>query len=662
MRDWLSHRVAATPNATALVRAADGESWTYDDLDRLVDGTAGRLAAFGIDSRTTLGIHLAPQVGYVGLIHAAMRLGATFVPIGHDLTPREIADRAEAADVDDVVCGAETEATAVEALSDADVRVLSVDDPDRDGVHAVHDADPGPIGEPTWTFADTLCLLFTSGTGGRPKPVEVTAGNAFFSAVASAFRLGVRRDDRWLLTLPLHHAGGLSPVLRTVLYGTTIVLREGFDPGGAADDVDRYDVTGVSLVPTMLTRMLDSRGTLSDSIRAVLLGGAPASEQLVERCENYSIPVYPTYGMTETASQITTATPEEAFDHPGTVGRPLMWTDLTVVDDDGDPVETGEVGEFVVAGPTVTLGYHDMPEANDAAFGPFGLHTGDVGRVDADGYVHVLNRRDDRIITGGENVEPGEVAAILRSHPDVEDVAVVGIDDETWGERVGALIVPANDGSDDAEGSNRDDGHNGPAEPDRDDGRNDADEPTHDGDELPAESDTGNEGDDRPSLDESNPTDEPVSMDERDLIEHARSELAAFKLPRTIAYAADLPRTVSGTVDRSAARARLEERGEPVEVPEIDFDEAGFEPADPKPARDGATDAEAGRNADGDDGDDPDVVEGDVAVAEDDGGDPDADRGDPDVDGGDPIAADEGGSRSAGDAIGDSDASDASED
>jgi O-succinylbenzoic acid--CoA ligase len=652
MRDWLSHRVAATPNATALVRAADGESWTYDDLDRLVDGTAGRLAAFGIDSGTTLGIHLAPQVGYVGLIHAAMRLGATFVPIGHDLTPREIADRAEAADVDDVVCGAETEATAVEALSDADVRVLSVDDPDRDGVHAVHDADPGPIGEPTWTFADTLCLLFTSGTGGRPKPVEVTAGNAFFSAVASAFRLGVRRDDRWLLTLPLHHAGGLSPVFRTVLYGTTIVLREGFDPGGAADDIDRYDVTGVSLVPAMLTRMLDSRGTLSDSLRAVLLGGAPASEQLVERCENYSIPVYPTYGMTETASQITTATPEEAFDHPGTVGRPLMWTDLTVVDDEGDPVETGEVGEFVVDGPTVTPGYHDMPEANDAAFGPFGLHTGDVGRVDADGYAHVLNRRDDRIITGGENVEPGEVAAILRSHGDVEDVAVVGIDDETWGERVGALIVPANDGRNDAERS-------GP-----DDERNDADEPTHDAEEPPAGSDTEVEGDGdgSSSMDEPNPTDESAPMDELDLIEHARSELAAFKLPRTIAYAEELPRTVSGTVDRSAARARIEERGEPIEIPEIDFDEAGFEPADPEPARDGTTDSETGRDADGDDGDDRDAAEGDVAVAEDDGGDPDADRGDPDVDDGDPIADDEGGSRSAGDAIGDSDASDASED
>ncbi|MFA9516090.1 AMP-binding protein [Halopenitus sp. H-Gu1] len=575
MRDWLSHRVAATPNATALVRAADGESWSYADLDRLVGETAGRLAALDVDRTTRLGIHLSPCVGYVGLVHAAMRLGATLVPIGHDLTPREIAARTERADPDVVVCGSETEVTAFEALGNSSVRVLSVDEPDHDDVIAIHDADPKPVEEPTWTLEEPLCLLFTSGTSGQPKPVEITAENVFFSAIASAFRLGVRPDDCWLVTLPLHHAGGLSPVFRTVLYGTTLVLREEFAPGEAADDIDQYDVTGVSLVPTMLTRMLDSRGTLSDSLRTVLLGGAPASDQLLKRCENYSIPVYPTYGMTETASQIATATPEEAFDHLGTVGRPLLWNDLSVVDDTGNPVEPGDVGEIVVSGPTVTPRYYDQPESTAEAFGPLGFHTGDAGRIDTDGYVYVLNRLDDRIITGGENVEPGEVADVLHSHPAVLDVAVAGVPDEMWGERVGALIVP-------------DDDRNAPNGDGQEvDGSADGNGSSSDGDVVDSESektDTDSESDDRSPI------------DEHDLLEHARSQLSAFKMPRAIAYQDELPRTVSGTVDREAARATLIEEGTSIEVPEFDFDEAGFEPADPEPAPD--SDASDDRNED----------------------------------------------------------------
>ncbi|SEH47010.1 O-succinylbenzoic acid--CoA ligase [Halopenitus malekzadehii] len=668
MRDWLSHRVVAAPNATALVRAADGEAWTYADLGRLVEETAGRLAAHGVTPGTHLGVHLSPRVGYVGLVHAAMRLGATLVPIGHELTPREIGVRLDRADVDVLVCGAETERTAIEGASGSGIPILSVDTPGGTGnsgdsgdsvaedsedsgdavnsggsvssdessgsVTALHDPDPESVPTPSWEPADRLCVLFTSGTSGRPKAVELTAGNVLFSAIASGFRLGVHPDDRWLVTLPLHHAGGLSPIYRSVLSGTTIVLREDFDPGEAADDIDRYDVTGVSLVPTMLTRMLERRGTLSDSLRTVLLGGAPASEGLIERCENYSIPVYPTYGMTETASQIATATPEEAFANPGTVGRPVFWTDLTVVDDEGEPVDRGETGELVVAGPTVSPGYYGDPDATADAVDEHGLHTGDVGRIDEDGNVHVINRLDDRIVTGGENVDPGDVAGVLADHDAVRAATVLGLPDETWGERVGALLVPADvedaatdddhagdetnpvpgsagtepggvaDGAADRDRTNDADGADEDSRVENADTDADAERPTDpvesaDDAGMAGERAAGSGGDD-PEIDGNAPTDDsdvpaetdtPAEtgserappIDERALLKYARERLSGFKMPRTIAYVEEVPRTVSGTVDREAARERLIEEGVDPEIPSGEFDRAGFEPADPEP-------------------------------------------------------------------------------
>jgi O-succinylbenzoic acid--CoA ligase len=196
--------------------------------------------------------------------------------------------------------------------------------------------------------------------------------------------------------------------------------------------------------------------------------------------------------MTETASQVVTARPQEAAAHPETVGRPLLFADVTVVGEGGDPVDEGERGELVVAGPMVTPGYYGDEAATAATFGPYGLHTGDAGRV-VDGRVTVLNRLDDRIVTGGENVDPGEVVGVLREHPGVRDTAVVGIDDPEWGQRVAALVVP---------------------------------EPG-------------------------------TSLDAATLEAHCRDRLAGFKRPRTWAFTEALPRTASGTVERAAVRERL---------------------------------------------------------------------------------------------------------
>jgi len=504
--DWLARRARTSPAAVALVEAADGTEWTYAELDAAVAETAGRLAALGVRAGDHLGVLMETRVAFVRLVHAAARLGAVLVPLNARLAEPELARQAAVADLHLLVCEAETEGAALaaaDARADGDdpgadgegaaeIPVASVDAPDREAVAALRGTDPAEFAPAEWARNDRRAMLFTSGTTGDPKAVGLTAGNFLSSAVASAFRLGVSPDDRWLLCLSMYHMGGLSVVLRSALYGSTVVLQEGFDADAAVDAVAEYEVTGVSLVPTMLRRMLDA-GDLADSLRFVLLGGAPAREQLLDRCEARGVPVHPTYGMTETTSQIATARPREAFAHRGTVGRPLLWTDVTVVDESGDPLPAGETGELVVAGPTVTPGYYGDPDATDAAFGPHGLHTGDVGYRDDRGRIWVLNRREDRIVTGGENVHPGEVVDVLRDHPEVRDAAVVGLDDEEWGERVGALVVP----------------------------------------EAGAE------------------------LSAADVAAHCGGRLADYKRPRTVEFAGELPRTASGTVERQAVRERL---------------------------------------------------------------------------------------------------------
>ncbi|MFW5938263.1 MAG: class I adenylate-forming enzyme family protein, partial [Halanaeroarchaeum sp.] len=496
MQDWLAQRARTTPDREALVNASSGNSWTYETLDETVQEMAGRLAALGVDAGDHLGAAMGTGVEEICLIHAAMRLGAVLVPLPSEFTSPELAARFDHADVDAVVCDEGTEAQVRGAIEETAqwVDVFTIDETDWGDATPLAEPDPAEFHPADWEHEETQLLLFTSGTTGEAKAVRLTMGNLLASATASAFRLGLDPGDRWLVPLSLHHMGGIAPILRSTLYGTTAIVRESFEPGGTVDDLREYDATCVSLVPTMLRRMLGARGTLPDSLRFGLVGGAPCPADLIEQCRDYSVPICPTYGMTETASQVATARHTDAYTNPDTVGQSLLWTEVTAVDDAGTPVDPGETGELVVAGPTVTPGYYDDPPATSEAMGQYGLHTGDVGHRDESGRLYVLNRLDDRIITGGENVDPGEVVDALQSFHAVDAAAVVGLADEEWGERVAALLVP---------------------------------------------------------------TDDEIDVDA--LEAHLRERLAGFKLPRTIGTTAELPRTVSGTVEREAVREQLTE-------------------------------------------------------------------------------------------------------
>lgn len=247
--------------------------------------------------------------------------------------------------------------------------------------------------------------LLTSGTTAAPRPVVLTYGNLFWAALGSAAALGLDVQERWLCALPLAHVGGLSILTRSVVYGTSVLLHERFDARRAVTAVMEEGVTLVSVVPTMLARMLDAGLREPPALRWALVGGAPLAPSLRARAEDAGVPVAESYGMTEAASQAVTE------------GVPLP----------GVRVELDEDGEIILAGPTIAGG------------GP--LHTGDLGAWDAQGRLRIGGRKADTIITGGENVAPQEVEQVLLAHRDVEDAAVVGRPDPEWGEAVVALVV-----------------------------------------------------------------------------------------------------------------------------------------------------------------------------------------------------------------------------
>ena len=216
-----------------------------------------------------------------------------------------------------------------------------------------------------------------------------------------------------------------------------------FDADSVAKALRLQQASLISVVPTMLHRLLINDETMlkSPHLRCILVGGAALTPQLAKECTKHRLPVATTYGLSEAASQVATAAPVDAAHKPGSVGRPLLYTQVQVVDAAGNPVSQGDIGEIVVSGPTVMRGYYRQPEATHQTLRDGWLFTGDMGHQDADGDLWVVQRRVDLIVTGGENVYPAEVEQLLRAHPAVADVCVAGVPHTEWGQQVAVAVV-----------------------------------------------------------------------------------------------------------------------------------------------------------------------------------------------------------------------------
>jgi O-succinylbenzoic acid--CoA ligase len=277
-----------------------------------------------------------------------------------------------------------------------------------------------------------LAFVHTSGSTGTPKAIALSAAAFEASAAASATNLGWQDQDRWLLAMTPAHVGGLSIVTRCLAARRTVVVAAPgrFEPGALLDLVARQGVTLLSLVPTMLSRLMDlldgRPGTFPSSLRAILVGGGPIPRQLLARCRAAGVAAVATYGLTETCSQVATQSPSN--ERPGAPALPGV--DLVIRE-----------GEIHVGGPTLLSGVLVNGHVRPPALRDGRYPTGDLGRL-LDGRLHVFGRADDRIITGGENVDPAEVESALQSLPGVSSAVVFGVPDDEWGQVVSAAIVP----------------------------------------------------------------------------------------------------------------------------------------------------------------------------------------------------------------------------
>ncbi|WP_433476267.1 acyl-CoA synthetase [Spirillospora sp. CA-142024] len=489
----------------------EGGDLTYAELDEKAARLAGVLSTGGVaagDRVAHLGLNSA---SFLVTMLASFRIGAIFVPVNFRLAGPElerVLDRSGAATI---VCE-EGHRAAVEKVRDRTGlrRFLLVDDDPQ--VPATGGWEPwsGPIAAATPVspvvakgFDDPAILMFTSGTTGLPKGVILTYGNTWWNSVNVDTVIDTRRGDVTLAAAPLFHIGALNSfVLRTLVRGGTVVVRRSFEPKAFLDDLVSFRVNSLFAVPAMLAALGRVPGVFDadlGDLRSVVVAGAPVPPSLIERYAAHGILLQQAWGLTETAPFATHLPAERTLDKLGSAGIPMPHTQVRVIDPEtGRPVPPGVSGEIVVRGPNVTPGYWEDPEATAAAFDDAGwFHSGDIGRLDDDGHLYIVDRLKDMIISGGENVYPAEVERALASMRELADVAVVGTADEEWGETVVAVVSLAGD--------------------------------------------------------------TPVTLD--DVRDHAAERLARYKLPRRLKIVESVPRNASGKLDKAVIRRLVDGAG-----------------------------------------------------------------------------------------------------
>ncbi len=403
----------ASPEAAAVVSA--GGVMSYAELDRRVSAAAVRLEQLGVGSRIAL--HLPKDERHLALVLAVIRAGGTACPVSTRLPPGGVAQLLERAACSVLISEDQRFLDAAVGLRKPNPRTLL-------------EASEPPTGRPEpleIPLDRPSTVVFTSGSTGAPKAALHTFGTHYYSALGSNTNIALAPGDRWLHSLPLYHVGGLSIVFRCLLAGATVVLPDPVLPLGRA--IAALGATHVSLVPTQLLRLLREEADL-EGIKAILLGGGPIPPYLVNEALSRGLPVHTSYGLTEMASQVTATPPGASLEELRTAGRPLPYREVSV---------SGE-GEILVRGETLFAGYVEgaginLPLDEDGWF-----HTRDLGELDADGHLRVRGRTDNMFVSGGENVHPEEIEAVLCRLEGVEEAVVVSVPDAEFGTRPVAFV------------------------------------------------------------------------------------------------------------------------------------------------------------------------------------------------------------------------------
>lgn len=424
--DWLQRQ--AQTNGDRLSLYHDRRQWSFRELDQWVNGIAHDLQRQGIVAEDRIAILCKPSAIYVATIHAILRMGAIVVPLNSRLTPEELRPIIENARPKLLITELPWNPNDLKYRG----KVLLAAD-----LAAVF-SDSFP--QVTWDGQSLAAIIYTSGTTGHSKGVMLSKNNFLWSAISSGLHMGIVPADTWLHVMPLFHVGGLSILFRSVIHGSAIYLMSRFDAISVDSLFRSGTITLASLVPTMLYRLIAlNPAPYIEGPRMILVGGSAASPDLINEAQRINLPIVSNYGLTETASQVVSSHPGSS--HDGSSGRSLYPTHIAVLTEETVHSTPDRVGEILVQGPTVFQGYWNNPSATNKAFHQGWFRTGDMGWLDTTAHLHILDRRNDLIIRGGENIYPTEIENILVSHPAVREAAVVGMPDAEWGQQVAAVVV-----------------------------------------------------------------------------------------------------------------------------------------------------------------------------------------------------------------------------
>lgn len=423
MDNWIKKQAALAPNRAAVT---DGnQTLTFTQLAQTVDRLDRQLASLDALGEQRIALLTDNSVtGYLTAL-AILNAGHTIVWLNRRLSATEL--NYQLADSQVAVCLYEDQ---------LDVTGLKCRTIALSQVQAAPETDFVACSDFSTTAAASI--MYTSGTTGRPKGVVQTFGNHFSSATASALNLGITPADEWLCTVPIFHISGFSIIMRGLIYGMTVRLTSHFDAAEIHQMLVNEPVTMISVVPYMLKKLLAvkqaDQASYNQQFRGMLLGGGPIDQATLKQCEELEIPVVQSYGMTETCSQIVALSFADAAKHIGSSGKPLFLTQLRLAED---------THEIQIKTPALSPAYLGQPEKRAAKVTTDGwFKTGDIGRLDSDGFLYIHGRGDDMIISGGENIFPDEVEAAYAQCPFVADIAVIGVADEQWEQKPVAFVIP----------------------------------------------------------------------------------------------------------------------------------------------------------------------------------------------------------------------------
>ena len=438
--DWLARWAQLTPNRPALTDADSGNTTTYRDFFRIANRLARVLRdRYGVREGDRVAVLATNEIETIFLFFATQRLGAILVPLNFRLTAREL----------------------THLLSDCTPRLLIFQ---RQFDSLIKSIDPialpnrtlqmdGEGGLQSISTDETLStevvpmagqessacmILYTSGTTGAPKGALITHRMLFWNSVSTGLRLNLTQNEVTLAFLPLFHTGGWNVLTTPCIHrGARVILMRKFDADRILELTEKEGLTLLFGVPTMMDMMARAprfKATNLNSVRYAIVGGEPMPIELIRTWQARGIPVRQGFGLTEFGPNVFSLGEEDSLRKIGSIGMANFYIQTRVIDESGRECRSGEIGELLLKGPACTPGYFNNAEATAQSIRDGWFHTGDLVRVDEDGYFYVVGRRKDMFISGGENVYPAEIEQFLRSHPQVREAAVIGVPDPKWGE------------------------------------------------------------------------------------------------------------------------------------------------------------------------------------------------------------------------------------